>query len=94
MQPQTTTGADLERAIALCEAGFPDGHAANDYVLIRAERLLTGAPECATPRCWRLTFKLTSLVPTALPARIGAGGEVFFVADVAAGTAKVTGFGE
>jgi hypothetical protein len=65
-----------------------------DYRLVQAQRLLAGGEHCSGTRCWRLTFKATRLIPTSLPALIGAGGELFFTVDVDRGAAKFTGHGE
>ncbi len=94
MAGQTKTGADLEQAIALAERAFPTGHLVDDYRLVRAEQMLAGGPKCTGPRCWSLTFKLTALIPSAPDQRVGAGGELFIVADLADGKAHLVGLGE
>jgi hypothetical protein len=95
-QPSSSTTADdLIAAIAIAERSFDQASASvSDYRLVQAQRLLAGGEHCAGTRCWRLTFKATRLIPTSLPALIGAGGELFFTVDVDRGAAKFTGHGE
>jgi hypothetical protein len=95
-QPSSSTTADdLVAAIAIAERSFDQASASvGDYRLVQAQRLLAGDEHCSGTRCWRLTFKATRLIPTSLPALIGAGGELFFTVDVDRGAAKFTGHGE
>lgn len=89
------TANDLIEAVRIAESAFSDAQAKpEEYTLVNAERLLTGDPNCIGARCWKLTFKLNRLVPTVLPARIGAGGELFFIVDLDAAKAVLTGRGE
>jgi hypothetical protein len=93
--PNSTTADDLVAAIAIAERSFDQASASvGDYRLVQAQRLLAGGDHCSGTRCWRLTFKATRLIPTSLPALIGAGGELFFTVDVDRGAAKFTGHGE
>lgn len=92
---ELTTADDLVEAIRLAEGAFGAAQAnPAEYRLVEAQRMITGAEHCSGPRCWRLTFKLTRLIPTQLPARVGAGGELFFTVDLDEGRATFTGYGE
>jgi hypothetical protein len=94
-QASPATASDLIEAIAIAERNFDQANAnVSDYLLVQAQRLLAGGEPCAGTRCWRLTFKLTRLIPTSLPALIGAGGELFFSVDLERGAARLTGYGE
>jgi hypothetical protein len=91
--PSTASG--LVEAIEIAERNFGQANAnVDEYRLVQAQRLLAGGEHCSGVRCWRLTFKLARLIPTSLPALIGAGGELFFTVDVERGVAKLTGYGE
>ena len=90
-----SSATDLVTAIEIAERNFGQVNAnVSDYRLVQAQRLLAGGEHCSGTRCWRLTFKLARLIPTSLPALIGAGGELFFTVDVEQGAAKLTGYGE
>jgi hypothetical protein len=94
-QSSPTTASDLIQAVEIAERSFGQANASvNDYRLVVAQRLLAGGEHCSGTRCWRLTFKQANLIPTSLPALIGAGGELFFTVDIERGTAKLTGYGE
>jgi hypothetical protein len=94
-QSSPSTASDLVEAIAIAERNFGQANASvGDYRLVHAQRLLAGGEHCSGTSCWRLTFKLARLIPTSLPALIGAGGELFFTIDVDRGAAKFTGYGE
>jgi hypothetical protein len=94
-QSSPSTASDLLAAIAIAERNFGQANASvGDYRLVHAQRLLAGGEHCSGTSCWRLTFKLARLIPTSLPALIGAGGELFFTIDVDRGAAKFTGYGE
>jgi hypothetical protein len=90
-----TTASDLTQAIELAESAFSGAQAdPRQYSLVKAERLTGGDKNCRGSRCWQLTFKLNRLIPSQLPARVGAGGELFFTVDLDAGRALLTGRGE
>ena len=92
---ELTTADDLFEAIRLAEGAFDAANANPDeYRLVQAQRMLAGAQHCSGLRCWRLTFKLTRLIPTQLPAGVGVGGELFFTVDLDEGRATFTGYGE
>jgi hypothetical protein len=93
--PEQTFASEITKAIALAETAFSAARAdPSQYSLVKAERMLAGGAHCAGTRCWQLTFKLNRLIPTQLPARLGAGGELFFTVDLDAGQAVLTGRGE
>ncbi|HEX3763653.1 MAG TPA: hypothetical protein VHW23_33380 [Kofleriaceae bacterium] len=94
-RPTPPTATDLLDAIELAEHSFGQANASTaDYQLVFARRLLAGSEHCSGTRCWQLTFKQSGLIPTSATARIGAGGELFFVVDVEHRQAKFTGHGE
>ncbi len=62
---------------------------AGDYKLVAATNDLA-----AGPSRWRLTYKLTKLLPSQPGGLVGKGGEVFVAVDVASGKAEITGLGE
>lgn len=94
-RPTPATATDLLDAIELAEHSFGQANAStSDYELVFARRLLAGSEHCSGTRCWQLTFKQSRLIPTSLSARIGAGGELFFIVDVERRQAKLTGHGE
>jgi hypothetical protein len=89
------TAHDLFEAVRLAEGAFAaTREQLGDYRLVGAEHLLAGGESCSGVACWRLTFKRASLIPSAASARIGAGGELFFVVDLDTATANFTGTGE
>jgi hypothetical protein len=95
MKTDLITASELFEAIKLAEGAFASAPAdPQEYSLVRAERMLAGDPNCTGTRCWQLVFKLNRLIPTALPARLGAGGELFFTVDLDAEVAVLTGWGE
>lgn len=86
---------DLFEAIRLVEGAFGAANSNPDeYRLVHAQNMIAGDKHCSSSRCWRLTFKLTRLIPTQLPAKVGAGGELFFTVDLDKGQATFTGHGE
>jgi hypothetical protein len=93
--PEQNSASDLFQAIQLAEDAMRRAAADPDqYNLVKAERMLLGDIHCSSLRCWQLTFKLKRLIPTQLPTRLGAGGELFFTVDLDAGLAVLTGRGE
>jgi hypothetical protein len=93
--PEQTSSSDLFKAIELAEGTMRRAAADPDqYSLVKAELMLGGDVRCASVRCWQLIFKLKRLIPTQLPARVGAGGEFFFTVALDSGQAVLTGRGE
>lgn len=89
------TDRDCQVAVALAEDSLrATGAKLDEYVLIRAENVLTGTNRCPGPRCWTLVFKRRDLIPTEMPAELTAGGEVFVEVDLEAKKAEITGYGE
>lgn len=90
-----TVPREIETAVALSETAFANIDAnASDYTLIRAERIIPPGAQCQGVRCWRLTYKHTSLLPTTADSEVGKGGEIFVQVDIDGDRASVTGYGE
>ncbi len=95
MSETTNWASDVEKALALAVGAFTEAKATrSDYILMKAERVLFGSDSCSGRHCWRLTFKLGSLVPQGPDAEIGKGGEIFVEVDLKATKATLTGYGE
>jgi len=89
------TATDLLEAIRLAEKEFAALNAkVNEYRLLEAKNMTGGDKHCSGSRCWRLAFKLARLIPTQLPGKVGAGGELFFTVDLDKNQATFTGYGE
>lgn len=89
------TDSDCQEAVALAESSLrASGARPDEYMLIRAENVLSGTSRCPGPRCWRLAFKRRDLIPTEMPAELTAGGEIFVEVNLAAKKAEITGYGE
>jgi hypothetical protein len=90
-----STLKDCAVAVRLAEATIAQhGKDASQYVVLRAEYVSGKARDWAGAMIWRITFKPRQLMPTGPFEPIGAGEEIFIEADVTAGGAEVTGFGE
>ncbi len=97
--PTTRPTAPAEECLAAIDLGdgvFPTplGGRAQDFQLVRAENVLAGTPTCPGPRCWLLTYKARDCIPKSSGGLIGAGDETFVEVNLAARTARVTGYGE
>ncbi|GIG19722.1 hypothetical protein Cch01nite_04460 [Cellulomonas chitinilytica] len=91
----TETTAELVRAVRLAEGAFGAADLeVTGHVLVAARRLSGGSPQCSGVRCWELVFKPERLVPNSPDELVGAGGEIRFTADLDAGEAVFTGFGD
>ncbi|MDY0004049.1 MAG: hypothetical protein RBU30_22310 [Polyangia bacterium] len=87
--------ADCVRAMRLAEKQLVEsGKKAEDYKLIEAKNLVIKGGGQVAPHLWRLTFKPRSLLPEGNDGIIGAGGEIFLEADLKAGRARISGYGE
>ena len=96
-RPQERLGAsaDCVRAMRLAEKQLVEsGKKAEDYKLIEAKNLVIKGGGQVAPHLWRLTFKPRSLLPEGNDGIIGAGGEIFLEADLKAGRARISGYGE
>ncbi len=92
---ELATAGDLVEAIRLAEGAFDRAKAdPSEYRLVQAQCLVSGTEDCASSRCWRLTFKLARLIPIDATDRLGAGGELFFTVDLDEERATFTGYGE
>jgi hypothetical protein len=94
LEPDEDHGRDAMRAMALAtEALRDEGVDVRRYAI---ESLTRGEPASYHPLRWRVVFKPreeASHPPEEEP-RLVAGGEVFVSVDLAARTARVTGYGE
>ena len=84
----------LLQAIQLAESLFPIegfGYQLADYTLIKAENLYAAPPgDFRGVHCWRLTFKISRLIPDSPDRLSGKGGEIFIAVNLQTQQVKVT----
>jgi len=92
---ENKTDSDYQKAIQLADDLFPELKLKrSDYKLIGIQNMVIKGQQYEGPHIWRITYKLSSLIPKDEMGMIGAGGEVFIKVDIKNNKATVTGYGE